>query len=424
MPTIIVQQLSNSWSHSCSWCGADLLATEANGWCCTKGKYIVPQLPPYSLDLANTIEACQHLLGSQSRRLNNLFAFTSIGVTGGFRQLPIPSNVAITGRVYHQLHDITEGSQSLRWFLYDEQGHQREGADQGILPELVTMFYQELVSKNPFIFKLRHSFDFPTTQTLTLELRATTTGGDIAALIHSNNLHQVDPRSILIQYNGSLTRQKIDILSPFYEPLQYPIFFPAGTLGWSPDAPMSQIRWYRGLLTTEKRFLQFGRLAGEYLVDMYSRVEDERLSYIRRALQQQMNQIEDFQYSNSQDLEEYSALESYSNRGIVLPASFLGSRAWAASEVADSLALCRTKGKPSFFITITTNPNWPEIQARLAQGQTASDIPVIVCRVFKARLEMAIKAMRKHLGKIIYLIRVVEFQKRGLPHAHLVIKVK
>lgn len=137
-----------------------------------------------------------------------------------------------------------------------------------------------------------------------------------------------------------------------------------------------------------------------------------------------MNQIEDFQYSNSQDLEEYSALESYSNRGIVLPASFLGSRAWAASEVADSLALCRTKGKPSFFITITTNPNWPEIQARLAQGQTASDIPVIVCRVFKARLEMAIKAMQKHLGKIIYLIRVVEFQKRGLPHAHLVIKVK
>ena len=312
----------------------------------------------------------------------------------------------------------------MRWFLYDEQGHQREGADQGILPELVTKFYQELVSKNPFIFKLRHSFDFPTTQTLTLELRATTTGGDIAALIHSNNLHQVDPRSILIQYNGSLTRQKIDILSPFYEPLQYPLFFPAGTLGWSPDAPKSQIRWYRGLLTTEKRFLQFGHLAGEYLVDMYSRVEDERLSYIRRALQQQMNQIEDFQYSNSQDLEEYSALESYSNRGIVLPASFLGSRAWAASEVADSLALCRTKGKPSFFITITTNPNWPEIQARLAQGQTASDIPVIVCRVFKARLEMAIKAMRKHLGKIIYLIRVVEFQKRGLPHAHLVIKVK
>ena len=86
------------------------------------------------------IEACQHSLGSQSRRLNNPFAFTSIGVTGRFPQLPIASNVAIPGRVDHQLHDITKGSQSLRWLRYDEQGHQREKAEQGIVPELVTMF--------------------------------------------------------------------------------------------------------------------------------------------------------------------------------------------------------------------------------------------------------------------------------------------
>ena len=397
--------------------------TEANGWCCTKGKYIVPPLPPYSPALADTIVATQSSLASQSRRLNNLFAFTSIGVTGGFRQLPTPSNVAITGRVYHQLYDITQGSQSLRWFLYDEHGHDREAAQQGIVPELVAKFHHELATLNPFIRKLRHSFDSSTTQTLIVELRATSTGGDIAALIHSNNLHQPNPRSILIQYNGSLTRQQIDILSPFYEPLQYPIFFPQGTLGWSPETPMSQIRWYRGLLTTENRFLQFGRLTGEYLVDMYSRVEDERLSYIRRALQQQMNQIEEFRQMDPNSLSQPSQLESFSHWGIVLPASFLGSRAWAASEVADSLALCRSKGKPSFFITITTNPNWPEIKAKLAPGQTASDIPLVVCRCFKARLEMAIKAIRKHFGTIVYLIRVIEFQKRGLPHAHLVIKV-
>jgi len=69
------------------------------------------------------IKSCQSSLASQFQRLNNLLAFTSIGVSGGFRQLPLPSNVAITGRVYHQLHDVTERSQSLKWFLYDEQGH-------------------------------------------------------------------------------------------------------------------------------------------------------------------------------------------------------------------------------------------------------------------------------------------------------------
>jgi len=125
---------------------------------------------------------------------------------------------------------------------------------------------------------------------------------------------------------------------------------------------------------------------------MYSRVEDERLAYIRRALQQLINQVEDFQHINSEHSQISSQAESYSNRGIVLLASFLSSRAWAASKVADSLALCRSKGKPSFFITITTNPNWPEIKARLASGQTASDIPVVVCHVFKARLEMATSA--------------------------------
>ena len=258
---------------------------------------------------------------------------------------------------------------------------------------------------------------------MTIELRATTTGGDIAALIHGNNVHQVHSGRILIQYNGRLMRKKIDILSPFYQPLQYPIFFPAGTLRWSPEAPISQISWYRRLLTTERRFLQLGRLTGEYLVDMYSRGEDERLAYIRRVLQQQMNQVEHFQHINSEYLQISSQAESYSNRGIVLPASFLGSRAWATSEVADSLALCLSKGKPSFFITITTNRNWPEIKARLASGQTASDIPVVVCRIFKARLDMAIRTMREHLGKIVYLMRVIEFQKRGLPHARLVVRV-
>ena len=40
----------------------------------------------------------------------------------------------------------------------------------------------------------------------------------------------------------------------------------------------------------------------------------------------------------------------------MLPASFLGSQAWAAEQVADALVLCREYGKPSLFLMITTNP--------------------------------------------------------------------
>jgi hypothetical protein len=44
-----------------------------------------------------------------------------------------------------------------------------------------------------------------------------------------------------------------------------------------------------------------------------------------------------------------------------IPASFMGSHAWVSDQVADSLALMRYLEKPSIWLTITTNPNWPEI---------------------------------------------------------------
>ncbi len=69
-----------------------------------------------------------------------------------------------------------------------------------------------------------------------------------------------------------------------------------------------------------------------------------------------------------------------------LPSSFLGSRAWTSDSVADALALCCSLGKPSLFITMTTNPKWPEIFSQLEEAQTAGDTPVIVCRVFRNRL--------------------------------------
>jgi hypothetical protein len=91
--------------------------------------------------------------------------------------------------------------------------------------------------------------------------------------------------------------------------------------------------------------------------------------------------------------------------------------------IADALALCRIYGKLSLFITMTTNPKWPEILYRLARGQTAADVPVVVCRVFHNRLAALKKFLRKRFSCIVYTITVVEFQKRGPPHAHLLTKV-
>ncbi|KIJ27223.1 hypothetical protein M422DRAFT_113515, partial [Sphaerobolus stellatus SS14] len=70
-----------------------------------------------------------------------------------------------------------------------------------------------------------------------------------------------------------------------------------------------------------------------------------------------------------------------------LPASFIGSRRWSSENTADGLALTCVKGTPSYFVTFTCNADWPEIKSCLAPGQSASDIPIIVARVFKQCLQ-------------------------------------
>ncbi|KIJ35953.1 hypothetical protein M422DRAFT_261710 [Sphaerobolus stellatus SS14] len=141
--------------------------------------------------------------------------------------------------------------------------------------------------------------------------------------------------------------------------------------------------------------------ASEYIVDMYSRIEKQELSYIL-----------------------HSQSSGQGKKDTELPASFLGSRHWSSENTADGLAIAHSAGRPTFFITMTCNLNWPEIKARLAPGQSAADAPVIVAKVFKIRLQRFMQQLRKKFGKLIYMIKVIEFQFRGLPHAHLILQVE
>jgi hypothetical protein len=256
------------------------------------------------------------------------------------------------------------------------------------------------------------------TEPLAVELRIPPAGGEIAAVVNTDNLRQVQPRQVVFFRKGGLPPRFVPVLSCQYEPLQYPLLFPHGTPGWglhtdgSKNFPCSQIDWYRHLFLSEPRFQIFGRLACEYAVDMFSRTEDERLNFVKRGRRAQRIAPD--------DAAEPSVPESFENK---IPASFMGSAAWASDQVADALAIARDRGTPSFWLTPTTNPNWPEIRSRLRPGQDASDCPAVVCRAFHARLHMLKTFIRKQFGGLTYEISVVEFQKRGLPHAHIVVKL-
>ena len=72
---------------------------------------------------------------------------------------------------------------------------------------------------------------------------------------------------------------------------------------------------------------------------------------------------------------------------------------------------------------MTCNPKWPEIQNNLLPGQTTQDRPDLVARVFQSRKKQFIHDLIK--GEIFGLpvahLWVIEFQKRGLPHAHILL---
>ncbi len=51
------------------------------------------------------------------------------------------------------------------------------------------------------------------------------------------------------------------------------------------------------------------------------------------------------------------------------------------------MALVKKFGKPDLFLTMTANPNWPEIADNLRGGETAYNRPDLTARVFKLKLK-------------------------------------
>ena len=89
----------------------------------------------------------------------------------------------------------------------------------------------------------------------------------------------------------------------------------------------------------------------------------------------------------------------------------------------DGMAIVRAAGKPDLFITVTCNPNWPEIKEALLPEQIAQDRPDLISHIFNMKLKAILNDILKEkiFGKVLAYLYTIEFQKRGLPHAHILI---
>ncbi|GBL99522.1 hypothetical protein AVEN_68799-1 [Araneus ventricosus] len=93
---------------------------------------------------------------------------------------------------------------------------------------------------------------------------------------------------------------------------------------------------------------------------------------------------------------------------------------------ADAMSIFAKYGAPDLFITFTANPKWPEITENLRSSEHTTDSPDLLARVFNLNLKSLMDDLTVHgaLEKCIAQVYTIEYQNRGLPHAHILIVLR
>ena len=83
-------------------------------------------------------------------------------------------------------------------------------------------------------------------------------------------------------------------------------------------------------------------------------------------------------------------------------------------------------GRPDLFVTFTTNPKWKEVTSNIFANQSPKDRPDVIARVFHRKLNALMVCFTKFniFGEVAAYVYSVEWQKRGLPHAHILLWLK
>ncbi|CAI9266057.1 unnamed protein product [Lactuca saligna] len=152
----------------------------------------------------------------------------------------------------------------------------------------------------------------------------------------------------------------------------------------------------------------------------YVKLETQRLAFYRK---QQHELRQEFLQGVVDALASGETNASTIGRRVVLPANFIGGPRNMRRKYIDTMALVQKFGKPNIFLTLTCNPNWPEIRQHMMIQEETQNRADLIVRVFHAKLEQFKKEILKKeiFGKVVAYTYVVEFQRRGLPHAHFLL---
>ena len=236
--------------------------------------------------------------------------------------------------------------------------------------------------------------------------------------------HSGNPGTVYVRLKNTGQLYSIPRNHRSFAPLHYVLLHPAGDDGYYTARPMTCLEYHRYRLHYRRHrpdghcLLLAGRLFHEYLCVSFANIEADRLDWYRNN--QRKMRIERWQ-----NLHDHVCAGDGTPAGkrIILGPAFTNGPRNQHAKFQDAMAIVRDRGKPSLFITFTCNPKWDEIVQSLPPTQRAEDRPDVVSRVFRAKFKLLMDDLvHKHvLGTVSSYLSVIEFQKRGLPHAHILL---
>ncbi|XP_056849793.1 uncharacterized protein LOC108841698 [Raphanus sativus] len=405
-----------------------------------------------------------------TRAYNMAFSFTSLGgkVDRSVRKGKGPNMLVLQGENYHLIGSLQppNGNDAKFGQLYivdtENEIENRTNAlskggqtksykkGDGLKKEIIDLLIKMLNETNPYVKKFRSAKDrFAINPNDSFHMRIvsdrvndgrtydTPTASEVAALIPGDFNLEMSKRDIVLQQkSGKLLR--IDEISPSYLPLQYPLLFVHGEdgfrLGIKKGDKASEklkkknisMRQYFAFRLHERKneahtILDSRRLFQQFVVDAYTTIESNRLRYLRTH----QTSLRSDSYDSIKESENAGRVDmAEQGSSFLLPASFTGGPRYMKNLYLDAMTICKHYGFPTLFITFTCNPKWPEITRHLKSRKLkAEDRSDIICRMFKMKLDSLMDDLtKKHiLGKTVASMYTVEFQKRGLPHAHILL---
>ncbi|XP_021990804.1 uncharacterized protein LOC110887529 [Helianthus annuus] len=431
---------------ACPNCGAKRFQYEFDTFCCMSGKTVLANLeiPEELYRLFTSQDEIGDMFRQNIRAYNTNFSFASMGVTLDDTLNNMRDGVytfrAHKG-IYHRIDQLVPRDGTPRYlqlYFYDPD------TELDHLDRRITQILTRVLSTNPYVDTFRRLAElgpldnYRVTLNTSVELdqrvynRPTTS--EVAGIWVEGNDNITSYKRSIVVYGRSEYSQTIQPYFSCYDPLLYPIFFPNGESGWHGNIPrhgvsinevrnndniegemeeantrsgrttvaMREYYCYKFQIRSTDNLLLFGgRLLQQFVVDVYIKIETSCLEFCERNQAKIRAEL----YQGIVDC--VNTGEVHANRvgkRIVLPASFIGGPRDMRRRFLDAMTLVQDDGKPDIFLTMTYRPD-------------------LVSIVFRAKLEdLKDQLFKKHvLGEVKAYVYVIEFQKRGLPHAHFLL---